>query len=301
MTEAQISLLDSGGDGTATLRNAVRQCLGEVREGGIGADTSTETCGGSLAVIAGIGTTAAGALRGALLLDALAARDVELADTVHHPDPAALLADRGWQLALVLSPWKQQVATQLAALTGSAARTTVVDTVVRGAGGPIGVNTNSWAAQAAMETVLGGRTPADILILGAGGSSNSVALGCRRAWPGARLFGSARDADALAGWTGRFGAEAVAPGDLKALCAEQAPALIVNTTTWGETEDSENRPFAFDFAELVRPGNCYFDLNNRVSTLQTTALRAGMNVMSGTFMQRVTNACRAALLDASAR
>lgn len=301
MTEAQISLLDTGGDGTATLRKAVRQCLDEVRRGGAGPDTATGTCGGSLAVIAGIGTTAAGALRGELLLDALTARDVELADTVHHPDPAALLADRSWQLALVLSPWKQRVADRLEVLTTSASRTTVVDTVVRGAGGPVGVNTNSWAAQAAMETVLGGRTPADVLILGAGGSANSVALGCRRAWPGARLLGSARDGAALDRWAARFGAEAVAPSDLKALCAEQTPALIVNTTTWGETEDSENSPFAFDFAEITRPGNCYFDLNNRVSTLQTTALRAGMNVMSGTFMQRVTNACRAALLDASAR
>ncbi|MGW1741277.1 hypothetical protein ACWCPQ_21015 [Nocardia sp. NPDC001965] len=301
MTDAQISLLDAGGDGTATLRNAVRHCLDEVRRDGTAASTSTGTCGGSLAVIAGIGTTAAGALRGALLLDALAARDVELADTVHHPDPAALLADRSWDLALVLSPWKQEIAKQLTTRTGSAERTAVVDTVVRGAGGPIGVNTNSWAAQAAMETVLGGRAPAEILILGAGGSSNSVALGCRRAWPGARLLGSARNADALAAWADRFGAEAVAPSELKALCAERSPALVVNTTTWGETEDSEGRPFAFDFAELTRPGNCYFDLNNRVSTLQITALRAGMNVMSGTFMQRVTNACRAALLDASAR
>ncbi|MFI5716209.1 hypothetical protein [Nocardia sp. NPDC051750] len=301
MTESPISLLDSGGDGAATVRNAVARCLDEVTRAGVTPGRSTETCGGSFAVIAGIGTTAAGALRGALLHDALAAAGVEPADTMPFPDPAMLLTDRSWDLALVLSPWKQQVAEQLATRTDSAVRTGVVDTVVRGTGGPAGVNTNTWAAQAAMETVLGGRTPDTVLVLGSGGSSNSVALGCRRAWPEARLIGSARNAGALAAWAARFGADAVAPGELKALCAEQAPALIINTTTWGETDTSEKDPFVFDFAELTRPGNCYFDLNNRVSALQTTALRSGMNVMSGTFMQRVTNTCRAALLSASPR
>lgn len=301
MTETQVSLLDSGGDGAATMRNAVARCLDEVRRLGIASAASTETCGGSLAVIAGIGTTAPHALRGTLLLDALTAQDVEVADTLPFPDPDALVADGSWDLALVLSPWKQQVAQRLETLTESAARTGVVDTVVRGAGTTAGVNTNSWAAQAAMETILGGRIPDSVLILGAGGSSHSVALACRRAWPGARLVGSARDPEALTGWARHFEAGQLAPAELKALPADQLPSLIVNTTTWGETDDSETRPFAFDFAELTAPGNCYFDLNNRVSALQSAALRAGMNVMSGTFMQRVTNACRAALLSAGPR
>ncbi|MEU1985542.1 hypothetical protein [Nocardia sp. NPDC019395] len=301
MTESQISLLDSGGDGAATIRNAVTQCLDEVIRAGVVPDRPAETCGGSFTVIAGIGTTAPHALRGALLHDALAAQGVEPADTVPFPDADALLADRSWNLALVLSPWKQRVAAQLATRTESALRTGVVDTIVRGADGPAGINTNTWAAQAAMETVLGGRTPGAVLVLGAGGSSNSVALGCRRAWPDTRLIGSARNSEALSAWAARFGAEAVAPGELKALCAEESPALIVNTTTWGETDASENEPFVFDFPELARPGNCYFDLNNRVSALQTTALRSGMNVVSGTFMQRVTNACRAALLSTEPR
>lgn len=223
MTGSQISLLDSGGDGAATVRNAVAQCLDEVRRLGTTAEADTETCGGSLAVIAGIGTTAPRALQGALLLDALAAQHVELADTLPFPDPDALFANESWDLALVLSPWKQEVPGRLAALTDSAARTGVVDTIVRGAGGRAGINTNTWAAQAAMETVLGERIPGSVLILGAGGSSNSVALGCRRAWPGARLIGSARNAEALASWATRFDAEALAPGDLKALRAEEAP------------------------------------------------------------------------------
>ncbi len=301
VTEAQISLLDTGGDGAGTVRNAVMRCLDEVRTIVPDAGGGTRTCGGALAVIAGIGTTAPRALHGALLLDALTAADVEIADSVAFPDPAALLADSSWDLALVLSPWKQEVAGLIRDHTGSAARTGVVDTLLRSGDVTTGVNTNSWAAQAAMETVLGGRTPSGVLVLGAGGSSNSVALACRRAWPGAQLIGSARDATALASWAARFGAEPVTPDVLKARFAEAAPALVVNTTTWGETDDSEQQPFVFDFGELTAPGNSYFDLNNRVSALQTAALRAGMNVMSGTFMQRVTNACRAALLRADAR
>lgn len=301
MTEAQISLLDTGGDGASTVRNAVTRCLEEVRA--IVPDTGrrTRTCGGALVVIAGIGTTAPRALRGALLLDALAAHDVEITDSVAFPDPGTLLADSTWDLALVLSPWKQQVAGLVHEHTESAARTGVVDTLLRCGETTTGVNTNSWAAQAAMETVLGGREPSAVLVLGAGGSSNSVALACRRAWPDAQLVGSARNATAVASWAEAFGAEPVAPDGLAARFAGAAPTLVVNTTTWGETDESENQPFVFEFAELTAAGNCYFDLNNRVSALQTAALRAGMNVMSGTFMQRVTNACRAALLRADAR
>ncbi len=291
VTDRQVILLH-GGAGAATMHSAVAHCVGEVRDT---PDTRPTT---SPAVIAGIGTTATHALRGRLLLDPLARQGIEVVDTLAFPDPSALFADSRWELALVLSPWKQEVATQLDTLTVSATRTGVVDTIVRYADGVIGVNTNSWAAQAAMETVMGGRAPASILVLGSGGSSNSVALGCRRAWPTARLIGSARNTSALEAWAGRFEAEATAPDDIRGLFDGTAPSLIVNTTTWGETDASETEPFVFDFPELLAPGNSYFDLNNRISTLQTTALQAGMNVMSGTFMQRATNACRVALLTA---
>lgn len=291
VTAPQVSLL-SGSDGAATMHSAVAHCVGEVRGTPDARQTATP------AVIAGIGTTAAHALRGRLLLEPLTQQGIEVVDALAFPDPSALLANLHWELALVLSPWKQEVATQLDTLTVSATRTGVVDTIVRHADGAIGVNTNSWAAQAAIETVMGGRAPASILVLGSGGSSNSVALGCRRAWPTARLVGSARNTSALEAWASRFEAEATAPGDIRGLFDGTAPSLIVNTTTWGETDASETEPFVFDFPELLAPGNGYFDLNNRISTLQTTALQAGMNVMSGTFMQRVTNACRAALLKA---
>lgn len=287
------SLLEA--DGTATIRAAVAQCVDEVRSVASGSAPSDP------AVIAGIGTTAAHALKGRLLHDALLAEKVDLAGTVHFDSPVELLGDSRWSLALVLSPWKQEVAPAIPTLTPSAAQTGVVDTIVRGAEGAVGVNTNSWASQAAMETLMGGRTPESVLVLGSGGSSNSVALACRRAWPQTRLIGSARNAEALSVWARRFGAESSSPAALAELLGDESPSLLVNTTTWGETDASEDAPFAFDLGRLTSPGNQFFDLNNRVSALQTTALQAGMNVMSGTFMQRATNACRAALSKARMR
>ncbi|MGV0741527.1 hypothetical protein [Mycolicibacterium sp. XJ870] len=282
-----------GDDGATTMRAAVAQCVDEVGSVSVG---SAEP---GPAVIAGIGTTAAHALNGRLLHDALRARGVDLAGTRFFENPGELLKDSNWTLALVLSPWKQAVTPQVPTLTPSATQTGVVDTIVREPVGTIGVNTNSWAAQAAMETLMGGRVPESILVLGSGGSSNSVALACRRAWPAARLIGSARNAEALSVWAQRFGAEYASPAGLADLLGSESPSLLVNTTTWGETDASEELPFVFEFSRLSSPGNQFFDLNNRVSALQTSALQAGMNVMSGTFMQRATNACRAALSKAS--
>lgn len=286
-------------DGAATIRAAVAQCIDEVRS--VSSGLSSGSAGPDPAVIAGIGTTAAHALKGRLLHDALLAEKVDLAGTVHFDSPVELLGDSRWSLALVLSPWKQEVAPAIPTLTPSAAQTGVVDTIVRGPEGAVGVNTNSWASQAAMETLMGGRTPESVLVLGSGGSSNSVALACRRAWPQARLIGSARNAGALSTWARRFGAEYSSPAALAELLGDESPSLLVNTTTWGETDASEDAPFAFDLGRLTSPGNQFFDLNNRVSALQTSALQAGMNVMSGTFMQRATNACRAALSKARMR
>ncbi|MGA5536970.1 hypothetical protein [Mycolicibacterium nivoides] len=286
-------------DGAATIGAAVARCIDEVRS--VSSGLSSGSAGPDQTVIAGIGTTAAHALKGRLLHDALLAEKVDLAGTVHFDSPVELLGDSRWSLALVLSPWKQEVAPAIPTLTPSAAQTGVVDTIVRGAEGTVGVNTNSWASQAAMETLMGGRTPESVLVLGSGGSSNSVALACRRAWPQARLIGSARNAEALSTWARRFGAEHSSPAALAELLGDESPSLLVNTTTWGETDASEDAPFAFDLGRLTSPGNQFFDLNNRVSALQTSALQAGMNVMSGTFMQRATNACRAALSKARMR
>jgi shikimate dehydrogenase len=289
-----VSLHSGAGDGAETTRQAVNRCLQES-----GLPAPEEETLRRPAVIAGIGTIAAHALQGRLLLDALAREHVELGQAVPFGDPEALIASTEWDLALVLSPWKKAVAERMDSLTSSAKQTGVVDTIIRDGGRAVGVNTNCWAAQAAMETVMGGRSPDSVLVLGSGGSSNSVALAARRAWPHTRLAGSARNSAALAEWAFRSGADGVAPAGLLVKFGAAPPSLIINTTTWGETDASEAGEFAFPFDELAAPGNSFFDLNNRTSSLQTAALKAGMNVMSGTFMQRVTNACRAALLKAA--
>ncbi|MFI7453792.1 hypothetical protein ACIBQX_40320 [Nonomuraea sp. NPDC049714] len=247
------------------------------------------------ASLAGIGTTAPHAVSGRLLHDAMERMEVEVAGATAYASPGDLLAAAGWDLALVLSPWKKAVPGLVTDLTPAAAATGVVDTIVRDGDRLTGVNTNGWAAWAAMDTLLVGHEPAAVLVLGSGGSAGSVAHAVRRAWPRARLVGSARDATALAAWARAYGAEAVAPAGL-----DRPADLIVNTTTWGETEDSERNPFAFPFEAIAAPGGRLFDLNNRTSALQGLALRAGMSVMSGTYMQRVTNACRAALVRARA-
>ncbi|WP_461296912.1 hypothetical protein [Streptomyces harbinensis] len=291
-TAEQDTRVDSMGE-------AVSRCLAEA---GLRAGPPPGPEGRPPAVLAAIGTTARHALDGRLLRDAL---DAERLTRGHHlplEDPAALLANPDWRLALVLSPWKKAVAARMGGLTHSATATGVVDTILRnGEGGLLGVNTNSWAAQAAMEILMGGATPAGVLVLGSGGSAGSVALAARRAWPDAPLLGSARNAGALAAWAADFGALTAAPDALPEVpFPTTGPTLIVNTTTWGETDVSEEQPFAFPLPRLLTPGSRFFDLNNRVSALQHAALQAGMSVMSGTYMQRVTNRCRAALLTARA-
>ena len=74
-----------------------------------------------------------------------------------------------------------------------------------------------------------------------------------------------------------------------------APDVVVNSTTWGETAESEQRPYAFPFADVLRPGRAFFDLNNRRSALAEQALDRACVVMSGTLMQVVTHTCRAAM------
>jgi shikimate dehydrogenase len=85
VTTPKVSLLSGASDGAETTRRAVNRCQ---EESGLQAPEE-----GSLrppAVIAGIGTTAAHALQGRLLLDALARQHVELGQAIPFGDPEAL-------------------------------------------------------------------------------------------------------------------------------------------------------------------------------------------------------------------
>ncbi|MDT3439542.1 MULTISPECIES: hypothetical protein [unclassified Pseudofrankia] len=263
--------------------------------------------------IGAIGTTAPHAVGSPMLARAVTAAGLTLGTARPFADPDALVADPGWTLGVVLSPWKRDVAARLGRLSPSAATTGVVDTVLRppaawapgapagtqpSGAGPIGVNTNSWAAQAVLELLAAGRVPASIVLLGAGASARSVALAVRRVWPVARLLVSARSTAGAAELAGLAGADAVAPVDLADALAGRPPTILINSTTWGETPESEAHPFPFPTELLLGPGGAFFDLNNRLSELQGRALAAGATVSSGTLMQRATHASRAAAVRA---
>ncbi|MBL7498047.1 hypothetical protein I6A84_12110 [Frankia sp. CNm7] len=268
------------------------------------------TAGGPAPTVAigAIGTTARHAVGSPMLASAVTAAGLSLGAARPFADPDALVADPDWTLGVVLSPWKRDVAARLGQLSASAAATGVVDTVLRPPAGsstgaaartaPIGLNTNSWAAQAVLELLAAGRTPASVVLLGAGASARSVALAVRRVWPAAPLLVSARSATAAGELAALAGAEAAAPADLPDALGGQLPTIVINSTAWGETADSEAHPFPFPTEALLGPGSGFFDLNNRLSDLQARALAAGCTVNSGTLMQRATHAARAAAVRA---
>jgi len=247
--------------------------------------------------IAGTGTTAAKALAGALLAEALGALDHHVARATAHGSPVELMADPSWQLGIVLSPWKRDVGAHCDRLAPSAERTGVIDTILRTTAGTVGFNTNTWAALSALECLLGGSDPASVLLLGSGASARSVALAVQRAWPNCRLAVRARSAAGAEALAQQFPG-LVANGTLMSSTDAQGrgPDVVVNTTTWGETEASEAGPFGIDLDGVLKPGSRLFDLNNRVGALPVQALQTGCAVLSGAVMQRVTNASRASLV-----
>lgn len=240
-------------------------------------------------VIAGIGTVAPKAVTSSLLHDRLAAAGVTAADALAFETPAALTAHEGWSLALVLSPYKREAGPLCDTLTPTAALTGVVDSMIRAGATTVGVNTNAFAVEGALQQLLAGARPARVLVAGTGATARSAAVGARWLDPGAQI--------GIIGRT-RERAEQVV-SDLGFGCAVEgaaacAPDLIVNTTTVGEADDRVT--LAFDLAAAFGPGVRYFDVNNRVSELQLSALAAGCLVMTGIVMQLVTNGLRVALL-----
>mgnify|MGYP005814508057 CR=1 FL=1 len=226
-----------------------------------------------------------------MLADALAAQRMHITSAVPYGDLADLVAGAAeWDLGLVLSPFKPAVRAIGAELSPSARDTGIVDTLLTNGGRLHGVNTNSWALAEALAVALRGQPPGHVLLLGAGATARSAVLGLTRRWPGCRVTVSARREDAA-----RELAEAFGIGDMSPVATAEAGAdVVINSTTWGETADSETMPFGYPLERLLRPGVTFFDLNNRLGALQQQALAAGCVVLSGTLMQRMTHACRAA-------
>jgi len=245
--------------------------------------------------IAAIGTTAERAIKGVLLAEAVEREGMRIRTAVPHSTPEELFADAAWQLGVVLSPWKMEIGDLCDRLLPSAEATGVVDTVLRTSSGVIGVNTNTWAAMSALEAVTGKEAPARLLLLGTGASARSVALAVSRAFASCEIVIAARSATAARALADEIGARLLAEID-RSRPDDAECDVIVNTTTWGETEASESETFGIDLEGIFAPGVRLFDLNNRVSALQHEALTAGCVVVGGGVMQRVTNASRAALL-----
>lgn len=241
--------------------------------------------------VGAVGTVAPTMVKGALLGQAITGAGLQLGTATPFANADELFADPDWHLGVVLSPWKQQIGTSCNHLAPSAAATGVVDSVLRLPDGAVGFNTNTWAAQSALEVVAPGPQPQRVLLLGSGGSARSAALAVTRLWPTAELVVGARRRAAATELADRFGGRV-----LDDLLSGEGWQVVVNSTTWGETEASESEAFGFDFERIFAPGGRLFDLNNRVSALQAAALAAGCAVIGGGVMQRVTNACRAALL-----
>lgn len=261
-----------------------------------GGSPPVEAGGGQHPVgIAAIGTTAERAVKGELLPLAIRAAGYIPGGATAWSTPDELFADPGWTLGVVLSPWKRDIGARCERLAHSARTTGVIDTVLRSGLGTVGFNTNTWAAQTALEVLAGGRTPARVLLVGAGASARSVAQAVSRAWPQAELVVAARSASQAAALADQFPvrlASMLDPAELR----DGGCQVVVNATTWGETDASEQEPFGVDLGGILVAGVRLFDLNNRIGSLATQALAAGCVVQVGGLMQRVTNACRAALL-----
>lgn len=240
-------------------------------------------------IIAGIGTVAPHGVKSPLLHSRLAAAGLTAVDATAFESPAALLASDAWHLALVLSPYKRDIGAACDALTPTAALTGVVDTLVRLDRGTMGVNTNAFAVEAALRQLLAGARPRRVLVAGTGATARSAGVGAKRLDPDVDIgfIGRTRERSEQIVADLGFGRAVEEIGGY-------APDLIVNTTTVGEADDRAT--LAFDLAAAFDPGVRYFDVNNRVSALQTSALATGCLVMSGIVMQVVTNGLRVTLL-----
>jgi shikimate dehydrogenase len=214
---------------------------------------------------------------------------VQYGDVTVLSDAAALRSSTQWNVSVILSPHKQSMVQYCDVLSVSAAASKVVDTVVRDHDGNIwGLNTNVVGVTTALRQVSAGRAIENLLILGAGATARCVALGARAAIPNAAVHVWGRSSDRVEAMAGQFKLKATE-------LAAQRWDLVVNCTTLGERDDFvDTREIGID--SCFQWGAIFFDLNNRVSRLQTTALQRGCLVAAGILMQQTVDACRAEIL-----
>lgn len=206
-----------------------------------------------------------------------------------YEDLESLAKSPSWALALVLSPHKREVAGMCDELAPTAAETGVVDTLVCIPGRVLGLNTNTYAAESALGQLLGAGSPKRALLAGTGATARSVLVAIRRLLPTTWVGVAGRSREKAARLAGEFGSADVVD-DPRAAGAD----LIINSTTVGQRDDRDR--IEFDLEGGFAPGVRFFDLTNRLSSLQAAAIAAGCVVASGVFMQRVTDGLRMGLL-----
>ncbi len=240
--------------------------------------------------IAAVGTAAKAVLASPLLRDALTAHGVEASSFSEYSDCAALAQDPTWTIALALAPCKPEAYKLTSGhLAPMAARTQVVDTILRREDTLYGVNTNAYAAQLATRQLLGDQIPATILVAGTSATARSVVVGLRQLYPEARISVVGRSPEKL-----RALIDVCGVGEATQTLQPGSYELVVNATSIGNSGDEERLDYPLE--DTFAPGVYFFDVIIRHTYLQQAALGKGCSVISGAAMQRAASALRAGLL-----
>jgi shikimate 5-dehydrogenase len=123
-----------------------------------------------------------------------------------------------------------------------------------------------------------------VLLVGTGASARSVAYAISRWYPLARVGVYGRSLERA---TRLAETMSTAQFDLITAPARFGADVVVHATTVGEADDSITIGPEVEVALVA--GVRVFDLTNRLSALQSSALARGCIVMSGNVMQRITN------------
>jgi shikimate dehydrogenase len=235
-------------------------------------------------VLAAVGTLAETALANPLLREPLAEAGLIPSHYLPFRTLEDLLESDVWQLALVISPFKQAAVRHCSRLAPAAMATGVVDTLIRADAELLGLNTNAYAAGEALRHLLAGAGIERLLLVGSGASARSVAFAMTTWYSEVRLGVWGRSTERARALAQGFGAAAVESP------AEFAAQAVVHATTVGEQDDSVT--VGSEVEAALSPGVRLFDLTNRLTALQMRGLKSGCIVLSGVLMQRITNMLR---------
>jgi shikimate dehydrogenase len=244
-------------------------------------------------MVSGIALAAIGTLadsRGASLRASMRTAGLPVEWRGRFRDPASLVADPTWSIAIVLSPFKRACMQLCDHVAPAARRSRVIDTILRTADGTLGMNTNAYAAAEALRLLAGSESVDRVLVAGTGAAARSLGYAAHLLYPNCQL-----------GYVGRSAAAAqavvedIGMGQVVTDAGAFRPDVVVNATTVGETP-GDRGSLVFDLTDAFRSGVRFLDLNQHSDALYADALAAGCVVMLGRLMQEVTHALVAGIL-----